>query len=229
LAPRSVARFGPFAFGLALIAALTSGARSAFVFIPLLLILIVLFDPRARSRLVRVVGIAVLTFFGALSVIGTSAGPIYALVRDTAFIEFNDLIIRGFPEAFAATKLGLGSGSDTSATRYLSDTWQAAPIGVEGRWLESWWVKLLLELGVMGFVLGVVLFAGLIVIGWRRHRAVSVSNPLSSVSAAFLAILIWCLIYNVKGGVIDIDPLNVYFWMSAGILLKVPELSHSDP
>jgi hypothetical protein len=195
----------------------------------LLIILIALFDSGRRSRAVRDLALTAVAAFGALSVIGTSVGPLYGLLKQTAFIEFDQVLVRAIPQALAATKLGIGTGSDTSATRHLHTGWENAPVGVEGQWLESWWIKMVLEIGVIGLAIGVLFFASLVVIGWRSHRGVDPKDPLSSASAAFLAVLIWCLIYNTKGGVIDVDPLNVYFWMSAGALLKMPEIAGSDP
>ncbi len=47
---------------------------------------------------------------------------------------------------------------------------------------------------------------------------------LASGGAALLAFLIWNLIYNLKGQYMDIDPINVYFWLFAGVLARLPAL-----
>jgi len=47
---------------------------------------------------------------------------------------------------------------------------------------------------------------------------------LRSCSAAFLAFLVIMMVHSLKGWQIDIDPVNVYFWLYAGILLKLPRL-----
>jgi hypothetical protein len=39
-----------------------------------------------------------------------------------------------------------------------------------------------------------------------------------------IAFLLWNLVYMTKGGWIDIDPINVYFWLFAGMLLRAAAL-----
>jgi hypothetical protein len=41
---------------------------------------------------------------------------------------------------------------------------------------------------------------------------------------ALLAFLIVAIVNEWKGSYLDIDPLNVYFWLFAGVLLRTPFL-----
>ena len=41
--------------------------------------------------------------------------------------------------------------------------------------------------------------------------------------------MIWSLVYAVKGQYLDLDPLNVYFWLFAGMLFKLPALEDPEP
>jgi len=49
------------------------------------------------------------------------------------------------------------------------------------------------------------------------------------VSAAILALMGWVLIYCLKAQYFDLDPINVYFWLFAGILMSLPRLERREP
>ena len=46
---------------------------------------------------------------------------------------------------------------------------------------------------------------------------------------AVVAFLVWNLVYGIKGQYMDFDPINVYFWLFAGILMKLPALESVRP
>ncbi|GAG08068.1 unnamed protein product, partial [marine sediment metagenome] len=94
---------------------------------------------------------------------------------------------------------------------------------VGGVWYESWYVKTVLELGLPGFVVILLLFFTLIKRSCLNH--IRLKDPiLSHVSTALLAFLLWNMIYLLKAQFVDIDPINVYFWLFAGMLMKLPVL-----
>ena len=99
---------------------------------------------------------------------------------------------------------------------------------VGGQWQESWWVKSLLELGIVGLITVVLLYGQLILERIRAHSLVR-DPALRSASAALLALLIWTAVYNTKSQYVDFDPLNVYFWLFAGFLVKIHHLSQAKP
>jgi hypothetical protein len=87
-------------------------------------------------------------------------------------------------------------------------------------WQESWWVKAVLELGVIGLFLAIVLYGGIAVRAVSGH--IRLRDPgFRAVSAGITALLIWTLLYNFKAQYIDFDPLNVYYWFLAGVLMKI--------
>jgi hypothetical protein len=199
---------------------MTSGARGAFVFTPVLLVLILVLD---RGSGLRSVGIALAAIAGLLlivSLVGTDVSNLAGAVGENASIQRESVLATGIRDASHHLVAGLGTGADTNAARHVADN---AQVGVNGAWVEVWWVKAVLELGLAGLILSVALYGAIIGSGLRQHFRL-VRPELRSASAAILALLIWTAIYNFKASYTDIDPLNVYFWLLAGILYKLGKL-----
>jgi hypothetical protein len=208
-------------WAVAIIASFTSGARSAFVLTPFVLAVMALLTWRARQMAATTLAILA----GLLS----SAGVLALGLMDTLLFsaglgsnEFQAGFVNGVPTALGITLTGLGTGHATAATRYVlgsSDVFLSyAPFS------ESWWVKVILELGVPGLLLFGLLFGWLIARAYRAHR--TIGDPgLAATSAALLAFTAWVILYLTKGPQIDLDPVNVYFWLFGGILLGIPSLA----
>jgi hypothetical protein len=58
----------------------------------------------------------------------------------------------------------------------------------------------------------------------QSHLSLS-DGGLHAVSAALVALAVWTVLYGVKAPYLDLDPLNVYFWLFAGIALRLPSLA----
>jgi hypothetical protein len=226
LAERSGRFLGRLVWLLMIIAALLSGSRGAFIFVPLLVLLTVLLEsglsPRGLGRFVAPAALVA----AAAATIGAASATVVSFATDLSRGYIADVFINGFRRALEITWVGLGTGTDTNASRYVIG--QEDLFAQTGGWFESWYVKLVLELGVLGLLLMLMLLTLLIRRGFAAHRRVH-DPRLKAVSAALLAFLIWNLIYNVKGGWVDIDPVNVYFWLFVGVLLKLPRLEARAP
>jgi hypothetical protein len=218
---RSATRCGVWL--LLLLAGLLSGARAAFLFLPFLVALILAFEGRtARFALVRLVAPAALLLGLAAAVLGTTAYGVLGHATEVGVEEFGHVFLDGFRQGLSQTLMGLGTGVDTNAARFaLGQPDRFA--GVDGTWYESWYVKALLELGVAGLVILALLFGSLVTRALRQH--VRLHDPgLKTVSAALIGLLLWNLVFNIKAQYLDIDPMNVYFWLLLGVLLKLPKL-----
>ncbi|HVH51290.1 MAG TPA: hypothetical protein VM690_04030, partial [Gaiellaceae bacterium] len=62
---------------------------------------------------------------------------------------------------------------------------------------------------------------------FRAHRALH-DPRLRVVSAALIAFLLWDLVSAAKQQYLDLDPLNVYFWLLLGVLAKLPTLDAAE-
>jgi len=208
-------------FLLIFLAAMFSGVRLGFIVIPLLVAAIIVLAIHSRNRLPWVaVGAAAVCFAlaggTALSVCGFAAH-----LSDAVKMETPDVGVRSVGEAVHKTWLGLGAGSDSTAARYAFPNVQLQTS--VGSVQESWYVKTYLELGVFGLAIVVALLGTLMYRAARAHLRVRDSR-LKMASAAILALMGWVLIYCLKAQYFDLDPINVYFWLLAGILMGLPRL-----
>ena len=207
-------------------AAFLSGARGAFLLIPLLVVLMTLIEHgRVRLSPSRLVAPAA-ALLAAVAVFGSGAWHILSFAVEVGRQEFADVFVNGFRSAFDLTLVGLGTGADTNAARYAFSE-PTLFSAVNGKWYESWYVKASLELGVAGLVLALLLLGTIVVRSWHSHRRLH-DPRLRVVSASLIALLVWNLVYNVKGQYTDLDPMNVYFWLFAGMLAKLPQLDREE-
>ncbi len=219
LVPAGRGRLGFAVIGVVVLAAFTSGSRSAYLSAPLIIAVALLLSPEERRRLrssrPAQAAAALVASAGAVSLLalGLLQKAIYLIG-----LSYDSVIAGGFRQALERghVLLGNGTGTNTPAVRY------AAP-ELEGRVIDSWLVKTLVELGVAGLILSVVVLASVAIVGVRAHR--SVSDPgLAAASAGILAVLVWVLLNTVKGFFLDVDPIAVYFWLFAGLLSGVAAL-----
>ena len=219
----SKSRWGPVLVAAALLASLTSGARAAFIMTPLLIGLTVVLARSYRqggaAALLLGIGLAAT----AIGLLGVSIDAAVLNSAKVGFAEFEQGFVTGLPLALRLTPLGFGTGQDTNAARYVT----ALPTSFDPSFTESWWVKAILELGVGGLVMLALLTGALSIRCIRAHRRMK-DPGMRAVSGGLLALLLWTLLYGTKGYSIDIDPMNIYFWFFAGMLLRLPELRPSD-
>jgi hypothetical protein len=211
-------------------AAFASGQRGAFLFIPLLIAMMLALDAEPRLALnVAAAVLGVLAVFTLL--VGTSVPSVLGDLAHVTRQEFGDVVVDSGREAVSLTTFGLGTGIDSVGSRYAyanDEAWRDAIDPILGRWHESWYVKTYLELGVIGFAIVLFLMGVIVVRGARAYARVR-DGPLRSVGAALLALVVWTLVYGVKAQYVDLDPLNVYFWLAVGLLLKLPALEEASP
>ena len=80
-----------------------------------------------------------------------------------------------------------------------------------------------MELGIPGLLILSDIFAW--IIGRTFHQRRLIDDPaIRAVAGSFIAFVVWVSIYMTKGPVIDLDPINVYFWLYVGILFGLPNL-----
>ncbi len=215
--PRSSNRRWRFMVWLLFLAAvLTSGARGALAFVPLLLVTILILDGRLGTSFFGV--LAALAAGVALMIVLVGASPVGTVssLLENARFQIHAVFITGVDQASHHILLGLGSGADTNATRYVSHQHFAST----GGWQESYIAKTVLELGIAGLILVAVVYGLIISRGIRISRRLR-DPGLRTVSAAIVGLLIWAVAYTVKAQYLDFDPLNIYFWLFTGILFKL--------
>ena len=205
-----------------LIAALTSGARGALAFVPLLVIAILLIDGH-----LGVSSIGVIAALGAglalmIALVGASATGTVSDLFANARTQIHSVFLTGLREASHHIFLGSGTGSDTNAARYVSGSFSAT-----GSWQESYLAKSILELGIVGLALVAMVFGSIIVRGLRIRQRLR-DPGLIAMASAILGLMIWGIAYTVKAQYLDFDPLNLYFWLFTGVLFKLAVIDRGE-
>ena len=202
--------------GVAIVAGFLSGARGAFVMIPLVLVMTTAFGGELKGA-VEVAALAIIGSVVTVGLLGASlagiAGVLKELIGEYAWAS----PVGQLATASHAGAWGLGTGTDTGAARF----WVTAgnPVG----FVENYYAKALLELGIPGLAVLVALMVALMIAGAAALRRTR-DPVVHSVGAALLALLVVTIVNCWKGSYLDIDPMNVYFWLLAGVLLKLPAL-----
>jgi O-Antigen ligase len=212
-------------FLLIFLAAMFAGVRLAFLVIPLLVAAIIVLAIRSKNRLPWAGLAAGVASFAILG--GTAAGVcgFAAHFSSATQSEAPDVTVRSVSEAVHKTWLGLGAGSDSTAARYAFPNVELKTS--VGAVQESWYVKAYLELGVFGLAIVLALLATIVYRAARVH--LRIRDPrLKIVSAAILALMGWVLVYSLKAQYFDLDPINIYFWLFAGILMGLPRLERRE-
>jgi len=209
-------RFGHYMLIVVALNALLVGARSAFVFVPFLLLLVYGLDLghrgllRAGALIGGIIGGAVLMM--RMGIVG-----LFEHVAELFVVYAGETAYGGLVQALVAAPLGAGTGTNTGPARYsFSDPASFAAI-------ENYYAKAAYELGILGLLLVWTLFFTLIRHGLKTRR--QLADPgLRACAAALVAFLITMALNNFKGWLIDLDPINVYFWVFVGLLAKLTYL-----
>lgn len=209
-------RFAMLTLVLSMLASFMSGARASYVFVPLMLLLVYWLEGRLRGTLkVAFMGAPVL--LAALYVAGIDPLKLYALMQEL-FVNYSDNIaMQGLVDAITNSPLGTGTGMNTGPARYAFDD----PNSFIG--IENYYAKAVVELGIPGLLVVAGLFFILAKRGYGIHAQLRDSG-LRSCASVFLAFIVTIALNSFKGWQIDLDPINVYFWIFSGFLLKLEYL-----
>jgi hypothetical protein len=119
--------------------------------------------------------------------------------------------------------LGAGVGTQTGASRYLLEPGSMVGVGIEG-----WYGKTLFELGLPGLIVVLFIWTACLQQLWRARRVLK-AGPYGVLASAIFVFALSTMVNLIKGPLIDIDPLNVYFWFFIGLGFALPQLCAKDP
>lgn len=212
-------RFARLASGIALLACFMSGSRAAFVFAPLLLVLMPLAGGRLHSAgkwaAVAAALFLIMLWFTGLEpglLAGEVAGLLARYAREYAWSGFVEAFLRG-------GWTGLGTGMNTGAARYAVADYH--PV-----YIENWYAKALAELGPLGLLVVVALFAAVLLCGRARLKAAGgVAREAGGAVLGFVAVM---AVHSLKGWQIDLEPISFFYWLFVGIMFRLPSLVAAD-
>lgn len=220
---RRPSRFALMALCVSILAALTSGSRAAFLLVPTLLLLAAIFEGLRFHRFVGQGVLVVGALAAATASFGVSAVDLLTHLAETAAFESQFLVIDGVGRALPFSIIGLGTGADTSAARYVLDGGRLVVNSFGNVWFENWYLKALVELGIVGLIAVALMIVGIVKLARFALRggtqgSVPGNDRVRSVAAPLAALLLLVLLYDLKGPFLDIDPLNIEFWVVLGML-----------
>jgi hypothetical protein len=190
--------------------AIASGARAAYVAVPAITLLSCALAGRPSSRmLAAAAGSAALCVVASFAV--ADAAPIARELPSHALVTLNTSL-EELRSSF--TFFGHGTGWDTNAAlRYGGVT--------EQRYVESWYAKAMLELGVVGLLALAVALTALVRRAVGALRSSHLPANTRRMAAPILALVLVMMALLVKGPYVDLDPMNVYFWLLLGALFAL--------
>jgi hypothetical protein len=202
------------------ILAVLSGQRIALALVPVTFIILLILTGQVVNlkRFIPVgVGLALI-----LS-IAMAANP--ALVQER-FESFESRWNASPPQEFIMAQfrfaqrqaglLGQGLGRATNSARALGDV----------ELIETYYPKVMYEIGPLGTVLFLLMVTVLTVITFKTYRSIRDRN-FRSYGASFWVFVLF-ISYNTYYYPLDVDPVAVYYWFFAGVILKLPELDRQE-
>jgi hypothetical protein len=214
-------RIGGLGFLAAAAATFMSGERAAFVFTPAAMTLICFFDRGAIGLLKGLGGGLIIAWVVLTAAFGIALQAMYGLVG-TLFTSYaSDIAYGGLMDAISRAPFGMGTGTNTGAARYaLIDP--SAFLGI-----ENYYAKAVYELGIPGLFVVVGLFAAILIAARRIYFRLT-SAHLRCTAGALAAFFVIIFFNSFKGWLIDLDPVNVYYWVFCGMLFKLPALQAEE-
>jgi len=218
---RSWRAFAYLSLALFILAAMTSGARGAFLHVPFLFVLVGTlrfgFGRGGNSLIVFAFVVFVAVMFSQFD-----ESAIFDHVAELAASNGQRVVLGGLEYAVEEGGLwGQGVGIGTIAARHVIGQTDIAIAAVENYYAKAW-----IELGVLGFITVVVLFTYLILAGIRMASA-SRDDALRDVGLIVVAMVIFIAYLSTRGWILDQDPMACYYWVMVGILFKASHLEVS--
>lgn len=206
---------------LVLVNAVISGQRIALALVPIsMIILLILTGQIARLKrflpialgLAIVISIALITNPDIFESRIASFTARWEAAPPTEFInqQFNNIYAR------QQGILGKGLGRATNSARILGET----------ELVETYYPKIMYEIGPFGMLAFFVLVTTLTVTTFKAYRSVKEPN-LRGFGAAFW-VFILLISYNTYWYPLDTDPVAVYYWYLIGVTLKLPEIDKQE-
>ncbi|GEM_PF-162094 len=204
------------------IMAVISGQRIALGIVPLAFILL-LFLTGQIANLKRFIPIGV--GLATLLAIAMAANPAVMQERIDSFqSRWNaappqDFIVNQFQQSLGELQgslLGKGVGRATNSCRVFGKV----------RLVETFYPKLLYEIGPVGVLAFIAVVTVLTIQTFKAYRSAK-DRSLRSYGACFWVFVLFISI-NTYYYPLDVDPVAVYYWFFAGVILKLPEIDKQE-
>jgi hypothetical protein len=208
---------GWVAMVLVFLATLVSGQRIPFLLVPLFYLVLFIATSKHKQKLPLKLGI-----LGLISLLAVTLNP---FIQERG-LNFLDRWLYSSPIDFVGNQMqwmfnyvqlfGFGLGTASSGARHLA--------GEEGiRLIETYYAKLLYEIGIVGFIAFMALVTILCILTFKAY--LKVKNAALKHWGLCIWIFLLFISYNPYYYPLSVEPVSVYYWLFAGLLLKLPEIS----
>lgn len=213
---------GLVAMALNLLMAVLCGQRIALMFVPVVtVILLITTGQLANLKRFIPIGIGMAIIIGGFMAANPailqeridSATGRWEAAPPTDFIAMQF----GFVSEGNIGILGKGLGRATNAARALGEV----------SLIETYYPKLMYEIGPMGAILFLALVTVITVVSFKAYRSVR-DRALRGYGAALWTFIL-IISYNTYYYPLDVDPVAVYYWFMIGLVLRLPSLEKDDP
>ncbi|MGB3692548.1 MAG: hormogonium polysaccharide biosynthesis protein HpsL [Spirulinaceae cyanobacterium] len=201
--------------------AVVSGQRIALALVPVVtIILLVLTGQLANlKRFIPIGGLLALALVFAIS-----KNPDIVQERIDSFQSRAEasppqaFIEEQFRWAFESSEgfLGMGLGRATNSTRVFGKV----------SLVETYYPKLIYEMGLLATLAFLFFLTNIVYVGFKNYRAVRDKNLRSLGSSLWVFVLI--ISYNTYWYPLDTEPVNVYYWFFAGVILRLGEINRQE-
>ena len=201
--------------------AVVSGQRIALALVPASTVLLLLMTGQlSKPKRFLPIGIALAVILVALAkmypdVLASSFG---SLVGRWNAAPPTDFIAHQLQWAMDKQQglLGRGLGRATNAARIFGRV----------SLVETYHSKVLFEIAPLGLVLLLSLFTILVITSFKAYR--SLKDPSLRGYGASMFTFVLFISYFPYYYPLDVDPVNVYYWLAAGVVLKLPDLDRQE-
>lgn len=207
---------GLVGLGMVFIMAVICGQRIALALVPIVIAILLVFTGQIVNfkRFIPVaVGLGITLTVAALKNPATVQERINSFVSRWNASPPYSFIFEQLRWAMKGnTPLGHGLGRATNSARALGET----------ELVETYYPKLIYEIGPLGALAFLGMVTVLIYLTFKAYRSLRDRTLRGYGSALWLFVL--CISYNTYYYPLDVDPVAVYYWFFAGVVLKLPEL-----
>ncbi len=208
------------ATGLLIIMAVVSGQRIALALVPIILIILQLLTTSQKKLLPLKWGAAILASGFIVQSINRVEQRIQSFVNRWTISPPHEFMWKQWQWVFSQQESiwGKGVGAATNAARKLAPT----------RLIETFHAKVFYEIGPLGLLAFLAVVSVLVFLTFQAYRSLNhrAWKKLALCFWIFIAIVSYFPYYYP----LDVDPVAVYYWFLAGVLLKLPEIDQkSDP
>jgi len=202
------------AMGTVLGATLVSGQRTALLAVPVIYILLLLLTERRKQWLAVKLGAIAIATAVLVSQWEFFQRQVSAFLARWQYSPPQAFISRQFAWLFEhkLTAFGHGLGSTASAARRLGDI----------QLIETFYAKVIYEIGIVGFLAFFAVLVTAVVLTFRAWR--SLHDPLLRRFGLCLWVFVVFISINPYYYPLMVDPVTIYYWLAVGILLKLPDL-----